>query len=196
MYIWIKEILFCKAQFLNFGKKHKRKTFLFLWIIPSLMVNILIVDDHPAIVEGLKNLFDEPQYLHVVDTADSKEKLMNLLWRRKSVDLIILDIDLPDASGIEVAAILKEKHPQIKILIYSFFAKWKYIEDLERLGVDGYVTKGENMHILLEAIDLISNHGQTYFSKALLNKKIYSFFHAFGDVAVLRLYNGFVFNSI
>ncbi|MBN1688456.1 MAG: response regulator [Candidatus Omnitrophica bacterium] len=111
---------------------------------------ILIIDDEAGIVEEVKLFLEEEGY--AVVTADSaKDGITALLTERP--DLLILDMKLPDASGLEVLKVSKEKCPKTKVIVNTGYVDQKIIDEAEELGRDVFLQKPFNLLALKEEID-------------------------------------------
>ncbi len=116
---------------------------------------ILIVDDHPMFREGLKSIIARNPELEVVgETGKGKDVLE--LAKNLQPDLVVLDISLPDGSGIDLSRELKGILPEIQTLIVSMHTKIDYISSAFQAGAKGYVVKDAPSEKILQALDLVS----------------------------------------
>ena len=107
---------------------------------PSTQITVVIVDDHELTRYGTKRLLARDRHTTVVGEAASGSDAISLIEELKP-DVVILDIRLPDGSGIDVVKAAKKVAPQTKILILSAYDDDRYVRSLMRLGVQGYVLK-------------------------------------------------------
>ena len=127
------------------------------------MKSIVIVDDHVLFRLGIKGSLIGTD-IKVVGEAGSAKELFNLLPAVKP-DVILLDIILPDLSGIEIAQRLQKEYPDLKILILSSECNMEVVSKLINTNIDGFVSKVQcNTETLTCAIDTICN-GFQYFGK-------------------------------
>src|SRR5690606_7628547 len=98
---------------------------------------ILLVDDHQLIIDGLKGFIeDEPDYTVVGEANNGNEgiRLAEIL----EPDVILMDIEMPELSGIQACEEIKRMKPEIKVLIVSMHQEKELIKKLVEKGVDGY----------------------------------------------------------
>ena len=130
------------------------------------MIRILIVDDHDLVRHGLKRIFEETQAMRVV--AEHDKGVDALHWvRGNDCDVVVLDIAMPDRSGIDVLKQLREEKPKLPILILSNYTEDQYAVRLIKSGASGYLTKGCPSAIVVEAVRDLAE-GNKYFSPAVL----------------------------
>ncbi len=117
-------------------------------------VKVLIAEDHALVREGLKMLLSlDPTLLVVGDTGDGLAVLH--MAEALQPDLVLLDLDLPQCHGAEVATILKQRFPRIKVLILTGSMHPASVRGALAAGADGYVVKYENSDELLRAIPAV-----------------------------------------
>lgn len=104
------------------------------------MVNIVITDDHPMMLEGLKNILAaEPDFKILDCFTDGKSTLDRI--KRIQPDILLLDINLPDTNSIELVALFKKRCPQMKIVAISVHNEYAVINSMITEGADGYIQK-------------------------------------------------------
>jgi DNA-binding NarL/FixJ family response regulator len=132
-------------------------------------LKILIVDEHPFFRIGLKTyLIDRPSY-EIIGEAGSGEEALRLS-KSLQPDIVLLDISLPDQSGIEVARRLKTLMSDVKIMMVSMHSRIDYITESIKAGALGYLVKDSASDRLAEGLETISRGD--YFLDSSLSRKV------------------------
>jgi DNA-binding NarL/FixJ family response regulator len=126
---------------------------------------ILIVDDHPMMREGLARLLEEEPDLSVCAQADTAAEALRAIAKQPP-DLALVDISLPDKSGLELIKDLQALHPTLPILVVSMHEESLYAERVLRAGGRGYIMKQEGGKKLMQAIRQVIG-GQVYVSEKM-----------------------------
>jgi len=129
------------------------------------MITAILVEDHEIYRLGIKSAFEnnEPD-IEIVAEAETGAEFFALL-KAKKADIVLLDIGLPDMSGVEIARRLKKEKPEMKILVTSTENTEETIKELVDIGIDGFISKREGgTKMMIEAIRSIMN-GLEYFGK-------------------------------
>jgi DNA-binding NarL/FixJ family response regulator len=133
---------------------------------------ILIVDDHPLFREGLKSLLAKQASYEVAGEAGSGEEGLR---KAKEIrpDLVIMDIGLPDVSGIDITRHLREALAESRVVILSMHLKIDYITKAFRAGATGYITKESATERLLECLESVSK-GEYFIDPSLAHEVVES----------------------
>lgn len=115
------------------------------------MIKLLIIDDHPLILEGSKNLFSDVSHISV-DTLANIELLPNIIINT-FYDVYLIDINLGDSSGIQLAALVKEKHPTSIVILYTGDNIEDYYSLIFERKVNGIISKNAPKYQFLKTID-------------------------------------------
>jgi DNA-binding NarL/FixJ family response regulator len=118
------------------------------------MINIAITDDHPLLSEGLKNILAQETFLNIVGCYPTAEALRNALNNTK-IDVLLLDINLSDANGLELIAPLLKNNPELKIIILSVHNEYAVINSAFQEGAHGYIQKNASVTEILLGIQEI-----------------------------------------
>ncbi|MBK9508782.1 MAG: response regulator transcription factor [Cytophagaceae bacterium] len=125
-------------------------------------MNLLIADDHTLFIEGLTMLVSRIEDVHIVGDAKNGKEVIELCQNQK-VDLIVMDLEMPQMGGIEATEIIKRDFPNIKIIAVTMLNDYNTIKKALRSGMDGYVVKNLGIAELQNAIETVMN-GQIYMS--------------------------------
>lgn len=127
---------------------------------------LMLVDDHKLFRDGLKFVINQMDNLEVVAEASNGVEFLELLDKQE-VDLVLMDISMPELDGIEATRQATAKYPGIKILVISMFCDEEYYYQMVQAGVMGFVLKEFGKNELESAISAVIN-GENYFSQKLL----------------------------
>lgn len=119
------------------------------------LIRVLIVDDHALVREGTVQLLEREPDMRVVGQASTGSQA-NLLFDRLSIDVALLDVNLPDMSGLEVARLVISKHPTIRVLMVSAYDDYAYVAEALELGVAGYLLKTATGRELVDAVRTVA----------------------------------------
>ncbi len=122
-------------------------------------MNILIADDHPLIRKGLKQILSDSSAIQHVYEAENGESALQMLSER-SIDVLILDISMPDKDGIEVLKDVKVLYPDIPVLMLSIQPETQYALRALRFGASGCLNKASAPEELVNAIILVQRGGR------------------------------------
>lgn len=127
-----------------------------------MTINILVADDHDLVRTGIVRMLDDDGELCVVGEASSGEQTL-ALSKKLAPDVILLDVNMPNMNGIDVATKLRQMNNDTKILVVSSLASEPYPSMLVKAGVNGYITKGTPLDEMVRAIKKVVAGGR-YFS--------------------------------
>src|SRR6056297_2257775 len=127
---------------------------------------LMLVDDHKLFRDGLKFVINQMENMEVVAEASNGVEFLKLLDQQE-VDLVLMDISMPELDGIEATRQATAKYPGIKILVISMFCDEEYYYQMVQAGVMGFVLKEFGKNELENAINAVIN-GENYFSQKLL----------------------------
>ena len=132
--------------------------------------NLLIVDDHQLIIDGLIGILKAEKMIGAIHSATDGEEAIALA-DSESIDCILMDIAMPKISGYEATRVIKKKHPDIKIIVVSMFADASVVIKLLKAGADAFIIKNTGKEEVLRAIEKVMQN-EKYVSQEL-NLNIY-----------------------
>jgi len=131
------------------------------------MIKVLVADDQELIRQSLQIVLNSKEEMNVIGVAaNGQEVIQNI--RKEKPDVILMDIRMPKLDGVQCTKIIKEQHPEIKIIILTTFDDDEYVYNALRFGASGYLLKGVSMEELETAIRT------EYEGKAMINPDIAS----------------------
>ena len=133
-------------------------------------MNIALTDDHEIVREGLKKILSKQSDLNVVAEASSIKELESKLSEQQ-IDLVMLDISLPDKSGLDFIKDIKIRYADLKILMFSIYPDEKFAKRAIKMGADGYLSKSAKPSEIINAIRKIEKGGK-YIKYELLEEFI------------------------
>lgn len=129
-------------------------------------MRVLLADDHPLAREGLRNMLNKSVGIEVVGEANSGAEALELV-QTLAPDVLVLDMEMPGISGIEVMQKLKSESAPVKVLALSAHADQEYIMGVLRNGAAGYLLKGELLETIVEAIRGVFRGEQGWLSRGV-----------------------------
>ena len=127
-----------------------------------MAASVFIVDDHYMVVEGIRSLLQHEQNIEWAGHASNAASCLAFL-KQQQPDVILMDINLPDKSGIDLCKEVKEGYPSVFIIGLSTFNQQSFIQKMMDNGASGYVLKNATQEELTEAIAAVMK-GKTYLS--------------------------------
>ena len=137
---------------------------------PRPPVQILVVDDHPIIRQGLERLFSAEPDLVVAAEADSSDDALQIL-DRQAIDFVVLDIGLRQGSGLDLIGQIRTRRPDLPVLVLSMHQERSYAERVLRSGAQGYIMKQADPAEIVPAVRRILA-GDLHLSPALADELV------------------------
>lgn len=125
-------------------------------------VKVLIVDDHKLVREGLKAVFEQGNEIDVIGEAGSGEEAIEKAKKLKP-DVILMDISMPGMNGIQATKVIRDAHPEIKVVILTMLDQEGFVYEAIRAGATGFMLKSASTDELASAIQTVQQ------GKALLH---------------------------
>ena len=125
-------------------------------------IRILLADDHQIVREGLRALLEtEPDFVIVAEAENGMDAIA--MTHRLAPDVVIMDIAMPDISGIEATRGIKRDLPEVKVIALSMHDEKRFVREMLKAGASGYLLKDAAFQELTQAIKLVMD-GKTYLS--------------------------------
>lgn len=129
------------------------------------MIKVLIADDQELIRQSLQIVLSIKEGVSVIGTAENGKKVMEFLKKEKP-DVILMDIRMPEMDGVQCTKAIKERYPEVKIIILTTFDDDEFVFSALKYGASGYLLKGISMDELDKAIHTVYKGG------AMINPEI------------------------
>jgi DNA-binding NarL/FixJ family response regulator len=136
-------------------------------------IKLLIVDDHKIIINGIRAMLENLPDIQIIGEAYNGREAIEFV-NKHSVDLVIMDIKMPEVNGIEATKAILSAYPNIKVLALSMFDDNLYISNMLQAGASGYILKNTDKQELITAIQKVAE-GETYFSRKVTSVVMQTF---------------------
>jgi two-component system, NarL family, invasion response regulator UvrY len=136
------------------------------------MIRVVVVDDHAVVREGLKRIISENPGMAVTGEAADGHEAINRI-RESPCDVVLLDITMPNKSGLDVLKQLHSESPRLPVLVLSMHSEDQYAVRVLRAGAAGYLTKESAPDKLVQAIRKVVRGGK-YVSPSLAEKLVFN----------------------
>lgn len=130
------------------------------------MITILIADDHSIIRDGIKSLLKEDEGIQVIGEAASGKEVIEKI-SQQTVDLVLMDLNMPDMDGFEATQYLGTHYPEVKVLILTMLENEKFVCQVLQAGASGYILKNTGKVELTYAIRMVAE-GIPYVSSQII----------------------------
>ncbi len=137
------------------------------------MIRVLIADDHQMFIDGLKALLASEPDISTGGQALNGNEVIKYL-KNNVVDVILMDINMPELDGIETTKIVTKNYKYVKVLMLTMHKGMEYINQIINTGASGYILKNTGKRELIEAIKTVAS-GNPYYSKEVTETIIGSF---------------------
>lgn len=117
-------------------------------------IHVFVVDDHQIFLDGIVSLLDDEPNIKIAGTAHNGKQAIERIKNTK-VDVVLMDINMPEMDGIEATKLLRKSNPEIKILMLTMHSEPRFIKECLEIGAKGYVLKNISKDDLLKAIETV-----------------------------------------
>lgn len=122
------------------------------------MIRVLVVDDHAILRDGIRSILESQEDIIVVGEASNGEEALEFA-SKLIPDIVLMDISMPKTNGLEATRLIKDKYPQIKVLILTQHDNREYIAPALAAGAAGYVLKRSGRREMLNALRQVHEQG-------------------------------------
>lgn len=129
-------------------------------------IRVVLADDHPLAREGLRNLLEKAVGIQVIGEAGDGDETLRLV-EKLAPDVLVLDMEMPNLKGVEVARQLQAAGSSVRVLALSAYDDQEYIKGLLASGAAGYLTKGELPETIVEAVRGVARGEQGWVSRQI-----------------------------
>jgi two-component system nitrate/nitrite response regulator NarL len=141
-------------------------------------IRVLLVDDHPLVIDGIQARLENEGTIEVVGRGGNGQEAITLC-KALQPDVVLMDISMPIMNGLEATRILSRDAPEIRVLILSMHDNREYMVQLIQAGAKGYILKDVSAAEMVKAVETVY-HGGTYFS-ASASQTLFSHFEQSGN---------------
>jgi len=127
------------------------------------MIRLILADDHQVVIDGLRSILDLQDDIEVMDSFLNGRQVIDFLAENPDIDVVMLDINMPEMNGIETTRYIRNQFPGLKVLILSMHDTPEFIRNVINAGASGYVLKNADKQTLLGAIRKVAS-GENFFS--------------------------------
>jgi DNA-binding NarL/FixJ family response regulator len=137
------------------------------------MLNILIADDHRLVIDGLLLMLQEANDMRCVGEAANGREALDIM-AQKPVDVLLLDLHMPEMDGLECCRLVRERYPDTKVLVLSMMRELSMVKAVLKQGASGFLLKNAGKEEVLEGIRKVAE-GKQAFSEDILESLMNSF---------------------
>ena len=131
-------------------------------------IRVFLVDDHPAILEAIRDRIESTIDIEVCGETGSSEKAFRQI-EKLNPDVAVIDISLEDAHGLDLVQNVRAQYPDIQVIVFSMYDEMVYAERAIRAGASGYLMKSKSTEELIEAIRVV-NDGEVFLSRDMASR--------------------------
>lgn len=135
---------------------------------------IFLVEDHELVRKGVRSIIDMDSSVEIVGEYDRAQKAIDALGQGSIPDIILMDISMPEMTGLEASKIIGDKYPNIKIIVLSMYKDEEYVMEGLNFNIAGYVVKDSVADEILLAIEKVLEGGK-FFSREVIDTALNSY---------------------
>ncbi|MBO9611276.1 MAG: response regulator transcription factor [Dyadobacter sp.] len=130
-------------------------------------IEVAIIDDHEVVIDGLVAMLSTADQLEIAYTTQSGRELLGYL-QANAPDVLLMDIQMPEISGIELCKQVLQQQPKVNIIAFSSFDDSSYVKNVMRKGARGYLLKNSDKRTIIRAIECVMR-GEDFLDDAIKN---------------------------
>jgi DNA-binding NarL/FixJ family response regulator len=138
------------------------------------MIDILIVDDHKIIRDGIRALLRSTEDIRIVGECSDGAEVLDALRDQENVDIVLMDINMPQMNGLEATEKVIQEFPDIKVVALTMYNEESYISRILKVGASGYILKNTGKQELIDALHKVKDGGN-YFSEEVTQQMMSRF---------------------
>lgn len=135
---------------------------------------LFLVEDHELVRKGVKSIIDMDESIDIIGEYDRAAKAIDALAEGNTPDIILMDISMPEMTGLEASKVIGEKYPDIRIIILSMYKDEEYVMEGLNFNIAGYVVKDSVADEILIAIEKVIEGGK-FFSREVIDTALNSY---------------------
>ena len=135
---------------------------------------LFLVEDHELVRKGVRSIIDMDHTIEIIGEYDRANKAISALDEGNIPDIILMDISMPEMTGLEASKLIGEKYPDIKIIILSMYKDEEYVMEGLNFNIAGYVVKDSVADEILVAIEKVLDGGK-FFSREVIDTALNSY---------------------
>jgi DNA-binding NarL/FixJ family response regulator len=135
-------------------------------------IRVLIVDDHPVVLEGLRNMLSTDRNIEIVGEAGDGAEAVAIV-EEKEPNVVLMDIRMPNMDGVQATRRIKHQFPSTAVIVLTMYDTDAYVVDAVRAGASGYLLKDATRELVVDTIRAV-NSGATLIKTSLLTEAISS----------------------
>lgn len=135
---------------------------------------LFLVEDHELVRKGVRSIIDMDQSIEIIGEYDRATKAITALDEGNIPDIILMDISMPEMTGLEASKLIGEKYPDIRIIVLSMYKDEEYVMEGLNFNIAGYVVKDSVADEILVAIEKVLDGGK-FFSREVIDTALNSY---------------------
>lgn len=139
-------------------------------------IRTLLVDDHKIVRDGIKFILNSDKGIEVISEGSNGVEAIRFLEKNNDIDVILMDINMPELNGVDATEIIRKLYPKIRILALTMHTEESYILNMIKAGALGYVVKDTNADKLIYAVKTVAS-GKNYYSNSVTSTIVNHLIH-------------------